>query len=202
MSDPASKVWTVIDNLRSDEVPAPRMQRVKGSPPRRPLARSERAWREFQARVKNLRGLLLETSWLGSKVPHRVLCPAGHLATPSPNSVQRGNGLCRACAGKDPEAAWREFQARVKALGGRVLEPYWLGARTPPQGRVRGRPSHEPAPEQRPARRRSLPHLRRTRSRNRVVAVPSPSRRAGRHGPRTRLARQRCSPPGQVCCRA
>lgn len=131
----------MIDNLISNEILAPRTQLAEPSSPggssrsasagKRPLARSERAWREFQARAKHLGGQLLETSWLGSKVSHRVLCPAGHVATPSPNSVQRGNGLCRACAGKDPEIAWCEFQARVTALGGRVLEPHWLGARTP-----------------------------------------------------------------------
>lgn len=50
------------------------------------LARSARSWEEFRATVEELEGVPLEDTWLGSKIPHRVRCTAGHEAKPSSNS--------------------------------------------------------------------------------------------------------------------
>lgn len=85
----------------------------------------------FLARVAELGGTVLEPIWLGKDAPHRVRCAAGHDCSPRPTHVRRGTGLCRTCAGRDSEAAWKNFRMRVEELGGTVLEQNWLGANTP-----------------------------------------------------------------------
>lgn len=86
-----------------------------------------RAWAQFQSRIKELGGEVLEPTWLGSAKKHRIRCPQGHFTTAIPNAVQRGQGMCRPCSGSDPETAWLAFKARVEELGGAVVEPEWLG---------------------------------------------------------------------------
>ncbi|WP_457455698.1 hypothetical protein [Streptomyces sp. TE5632] len=54
----------------------------------------------FLARLAELDATLLEPRYLGSNVPHRVRCAQGHECRPYPNNLQKGDGLCRACAGK------------------------------------------------------------------------------------------------------
>lgn len=98
----------------------------------------------FRARVQELGGTVLEPAWLGSIKPHRIRCAAGHEVRRPPNSIQQGQGLCRACAGNDPKVAEQEFRARVQALGGEVLEPAWLGTLKP--HRVRCSAGHESSP--------------------------------------------------------
>ncbi|MQS17623.1 hypothetical protein F7Q99_36910 [Streptomyces kaniharaensis] len=86
----------------------------------------------FRARVAELGGTVLESAWLGAMKPHRIRCAEGHEGAPRPHDVaSKGSGICRACGGRDPEQAWSAFRARVKELGGTVLEPVWLGALTP-----------------------------------------------------------------------
>lgn len=91
--------------------------------------RSAKSWRDFQDRVAQQGGTVLEPAWLGKDVPHLVRCGKGHEVTPTPGSVRCGRGICRACAGLDPDLAWREFKAAVAKLGGEVLEPEYLGAK-------------------------------------------------------------------------
>ena len=66
----------------------------------------------FRSRVKELGGEVLESVWLGNDKPHRVRCPSGHECTPAPQSVQQGNGICRACAGK----TWDVFYVVVDEI--------------------------------------------------------------------------------------
>jgi hypothetical protein len=102
-----------------------------------------KAWARFQTRIAELGGTVIEPSWLGSNTPHRVICAAGHQCSPLPGTVQRG-GMCRTCAGQDPEAAERWFRERVAQLGGTVLEAAWLGDRKP--HRVRCAEGHQCTP--------------------------------------------------------
>lgn len=81
----------------------------------------------FRLRVAQLGGEVLEPIWLGKGRPHRVRCSAGHMATPRPNGVQQGSGICRICARTCPKAAEAAFRASVEAAGGVVLESAWLG---------------------------------------------------------------------------
>jgi hypothetical protein len=103
--------------------------------------RQEEARAAFHARVAELGGVVVEEEWLGVDTAHRVLCPAGHEATPRPTSLNCGQGLCKTCARKDPRAADQAFRARVAGLGGTVLETAWLGSRSP--HRVRCAAGHE-----------------------------------------------------------
>ncbi|KAF4408624.1 GIY-YIG nuclease family protein [Streptomyces lycii] len=54
--------------------------------------------------MTELGGTVLEQMWLGSPTPHRVRCAEGHETTTRPNSVQRGKGICRYCAGQTWDA--------------------------------------------------------------------------------------------------
>jgi hypothetical protein len=53
----------------------------------------------FRARVAELGATFLEPKWLGNDKSHRIRCAAGHEVAPYPNSVHRGQGICRICAG-------------------------------------------------------------------------------------------------------
>jgi hypothetical protein len=55
---------------------------------------------KFRTRVAELGGTLLEPKWLGNNSPHRIRCAAGHEVAPHPGGVQRGQGICRICAGQ------------------------------------------------------------------------------------------------------
>lgn len=92
---------------------------------------SQAAWVKFQERLAELGAHLVETQWLGTKVPHRVICAAGHETAPRPGDTNRGIGICKICAGKDQDTAWRLFCRLVGERGGRVLEPEPLGTNTP-----------------------------------------------------------------------
>lgn len=89
------------------------------------------AERRFRARVAQLGGTVVAQQWRGVGAPHRVVCAEGHDCSPYPQDVQQGGGLCRACAGNDPVSAELWFRTRVEELGGRVVEPSWLGNKAP-----------------------------------------------------------------------
>lgn len=80
----------------------------------------------FRAEVAKQGGQVLEPNWLGSLKPHRVRCAQGHEHAPRPNSLQQGNGLCRASSWRHPWAdpAEKEFRARIAELGGTVIGEY------------------------------------------------------------------------------
>lgn len=105
--------------------------------------KSIRSETEFRARLAEL-GVTLLDSYLGSGEPHRAICSAGHDCAPRPSTVRVGHAPCRACARRDPKTAWASFRARVKELGGTVLEPEWLGIDAP--HRVRCEQGHENHP--------------------------------------------------------
>lgn len=98
----------------------------------------------FRSRVEELGGVVLEPVWLGSLKPHRIRCSGGHEVRRPPNSIRQGGGLCRTCAGNDPKVAEAAFRAQVEQRGGVVLEPVWLGVKTP--HRVRCSAGHETTP--------------------------------------------------------
>lgn len=111
---------------------------------RRGPGSGEQAEAVFRARVEELGGVVLELAWLGYNMPHRARCAEGHECTPTPANVQRGQGICRLCSGRDPATADAAFRARVEELGGTVLEPEWLGSIKP--HRVRCGAGHESFP--------------------------------------------------------
>lgn len=86
---------------------------------------------KFRSRLAELGAVLLESAWLGSNVPHRVRCAAGHECRPCPGNVIRGTGPCRTCAGRDPVAAEAAFRRRLADAGAEPLYDRWLGVNRP-----------------------------------------------------------------------
>lgn len=107
---------------------------------------SQKAEADFRRQLSELGATLLEPRWLGIHKPHRVRCAAGHECTPRPTGLRRGQGVCRTCAGNDPQASWAAFRARVEELGGTLLEPTWLGTHEPHQVRCRQGHNCKPRP--------------------------------------------------------
>ena len=85
----------------------------------------------FRLRLEQLRAVLLEPEYLGSKHPHRVRCANGHECQPRPNHVLKGGGICSVCAKNDPAAAEADFRARLADLGATPLYEKWLGSQRP-----------------------------------------------------------------------
>ncbi len=100
------------------------------------------AWANFKAGVEKQGGTVLETKWLGSGKVHHVLCPAGHDCYIRPNQTQRGDRICGTCAGVvSPAEAEANFRAALAAANVTLLEPFWLGGKTP--HRIRCAAGHE-----------------------------------------------------------
>ncbi|MFE6551685.1 hypothetical protein ACFVHS_25240 [Streptomyces sp. NPDC057746] len=64
---------------------------------------SSTAEQAFRHRLAELDATLLESEWLGSKRPHRVICSAGHECKPTPNNASK-YGICLRCRGWDSNA--------------------------------------------------------------------------------------------------
>jgi hypothetical protein len=58
------------------------------------------AEQDFLARLESLGAVPLYEAWQGVMHPHHIQCNAGHDAYPTPNNVQRGQGICRYCVSK------------------------------------------------------------------------------------------------------
>lgn len=84
----------------------------------------EAAWRNFRDRVEELDGTVVDPSWKGSGTPHEIRCKKGHTSYPYPNRVAQGVGICRVCAGSDPEMSERVFRERIERAGATALDPY------------------------------------------------------------------------------
>jgi hypothetical protein len=93
---------------------------------------SEFAWESFRESVRAEGGTVIETEWLGSEVPHRVVCSEGHQCSPRPHSIQKGQDICYKCGVSiKGELAWECFCAAIERLGGTVMETQWLGSGSP-----------------------------------------------------------------------
>lgn len=98
----------------------------------------------FRAQLSALGAILLEPSWLGARVPHRIRCSAGHERSPRPSDISKGRGICRVCAGRDPVAAEAAFRARLDGFGAILLEPVYLSKGIP--HRIKCAAGHETSP--------------------------------------------------------
>jgi hypothetical protein len=89
----------------------------------------------FRRRVVELGGRVIG-NYAGANTPVDCVCAEGHTCRPRPANLQRGQGLCRTCAGRlrraglTPTDAEAAFRARVTEIGGQVLGKY-AGAGTP-----------------------------------------------------------------------
>ena len=78
----------------------------------------------FLKRLAELGATPLYAEWRGTNRGHHVRCACGRESYPRPADVRNGDGICRACAGRDPVAAEAGFRARLAELGAELLEPY------------------------------------------------------------------------------
>jgi hypothetical protein len=66
--------------------------------------------------------------WTGVMKQHTVVCPAGHLCSPRPNTVMtRGQGVCVKCSGRDTWSAEARFKAYLSSLGATPAWGTWHG---------------------------------------------------------------------------
>lgn len=84
---------------------------------------TQEAERKLRARVAELGGTVIGT-YVGAATKIECLCPNGHICTPCPYSVTRGQGMCRTCAGQAPGAGEQRFLAKMKELGAKVIGKY------------------------------------------------------------------------------
>jgi formylmethanofuran dehydrogenase subunit E len=83
----------------------------------------------FRARVADLGGVVVG-EYVNAHTPVLLRCAEGHECSPMPNSVQKGHGICRTCAGCDRIAAEAAFWELVAEHGAIALGEY-VNARTP-----------------------------------------------------------------------
>jgi general stress protein YciG len=79
--------------------------------------------RRFRAEIER-RGGHVTGDYNGSSQPITCVCPAGHPCNPCPDSVLRGQGICRICAGTDSADCERRFRAEIERRGGHVTGDY------------------------------------------------------------------------------
>lgn len=77
----------------------------------------------FIDHIKELGGQVIG-EYMGSKIPVDCICPNGHKCNPAPTSIKQKQGMCRICAGNDPETSKQNFINRIQELGGRVIGEY------------------------------------------------------------------------------
>lgn len=77
----------------------------------------------FRASIAELGGRVVG-EYVNSTTPVDCLCVEGHPCRPWPTNIQRGQGMCGQCAGKDPIANEARFRSRIAELGGQVVGEY------------------------------------------------------------------------------
>lgn len=99
----------------------------------------------FRRRLDELGATPLFDAWQGAQRPHLVRCSAGHECSVRPSSVIYSlQGICRKCAGLDPEIAEATFRAALAAEGATPLYDQWRGVDR--HHRVRCAEGHEADP--------------------------------------------------------
>ncbi|MDD4930542.1 MAG: hypothetical protein PHG66_00105 [Candidatus Colwellbacteria bacterium] len=83
----------------------------------------ETSKQNFYELIKELGGKVVG-EYINSVLPIECLCSNNHVCNPSPNSIQRGNGICRICANNDLETSKQNFYDRIKEFGGNVVGEY------------------------------------------------------------------------------
>ena len=120
--------------------------------------RTDNPLNDFSISLTKVGAACLETEWLGSQTLHRVCCAAGHQCKIRPGDIQQGRGLvCRACVGKDPATAERNFRQRIAELGGECLFDTWLGTMKPHKVRCANGHTSSPTPHNVPEQLVTVP---------------------------------------------
>jgi hypothetical protein len=80
----------------------------------------------FRNNIEKLRGVVIG-EYKNCMSIVECTCVEGHQCFIKPNQVQQGYGICRICAGNDPEIAMKKFHDNIEQLGGIVIGEY-IGA--------------------------------------------------------------------------
>jgi len=83
----------------------------------------ETAKQNFYKRIKELGGEVIG-EYINNNTPVECKCKNEHICNPSPGSIRSGNGMCKICAGTDPETAKQNFYNNIEELGGKVIGEY------------------------------------------------------------------------------
>lgn len=78
---------------------------------------------EFFNSIKKLGGIVVG-NYINISTKVDCLCPAGHQCAPTPNSIQRGQGMCLECVGRSPIVSEKNFVENIKNMGGIVVGNY------------------------------------------------------------------------------
>jgi hypothetical protein len=81
------------------------------------------ARREFLENIAHLGGTVLG-KYVNCDTPVDCLCRKGHHCSPYPGSIHAGQGMCRTCAGNNPDVARKIFEDNIERHGGQVLGIY------------------------------------------------------------------------------
>src|SRR6185437_11821175 len=77
----------------------------------------------FYKRIEELEGKVIG-EYIGNDININCICKNGHKCSPTPHNIQRGNGMCITCAGKDFKVAKANFYKRIEELEGKVVGEY------------------------------------------------------------------------------
>lgn len=86
---------------------------------------------DYKIYLAKINAVPMWDEWKGTNQPHKLQCEFGHTVYPRPNDVQQGQGICRVCAGRDPQSAATRFRQRLIELNATPLWTVWLGANEP-----------------------------------------------------------------------
>jgi hypothetical protein len=84
---------------------------------------TETAKQNFYNTIKELGGEVIG-EYINKYTSVKCKCKNGHDCNPCPGSIQQGHGMCKICAGLDPETAKQNFYNTIKELGGEVIGKY------------------------------------------------------------------------------
>jgi len=90
---------------------------------------SETAKQNFYKNIENLGGKVIG-EYKNTDTPVECICKEGHPCNPRPHGIQKGEGMCIICAGKDSETAKQNFYKNIENLGGKVIGDY-INSSTP-----------------------------------------------------------------------
>jgi hypothetical protein len=100
----------------------------------------------YRAHLDAIGATAMWSEWRGGHKAHHVRCAAGHDCYPLWINVQRGTGICRACARQDPAISERAFRELLASLGADLVGDY-ANARRPVQVRCAAGHDCYPTPD-------------------------------------------------------
>jgi hypothetical protein len=97
---------------------------IDDNKPQKPLCkRSQLAAQQFIDRITFMEGIVIG-KYVNAHVKVECRCKHGHSCAPLPLTIQKGDGMCSICAGRNSKSAAAFFVKRIHELGGRLIAEY------------------------------------------------------------------------------